>query len=259
MAESSVPYLSIVIPTYRGVDTLSAVIDRLLAATATYTREVILVDDGSPEDEQTRVRALAAANPSVTAFCLAKNRGQQYASFIGLAAARGAVVVTIDDDGAHPPVLIPTMVAALDHADLVYGAPQRPRTPVARRSRTLLRHPLRRLGTALNNLLFTLWLGKPRDVPVTSFRAIDGGLLRRALAQPVSFPYLSAMLFASGARAAAVFYEAGAEGVPSRGSRYSSGRLISLFARLVLYWGPLRAFGRLLRPPRHLEIAGGCR
>lgn len=263
MAESPVPYLSIVIPTYRGVGTLATVVHAVLAATSEYSREIIIVDDGSPEDEQARIRAMVAAIPAATVLCLPENRGQQGASLIGLAAARGSVVVTLDDDGDHPPALIPTMVAALDRADLVYAAPRgAPPAPGAGRPRGR-RHPLRRLGTALNNRLFTRWLGKPRAVPVTSYRAIDGAVLRRALTRPVSFPYLSAMLFSEGARATAVFYESscGAPGpaADAGSSRYRLRRLVGLFWRLYLYWGPLRGFGRILRPPRPLDLSRGCR
>lgn len=251
MAESSVPYLSIVIPTYRGFRTLSSVIDSVCTAAAEYDTEIIVVDDGSPEPEQAHIRALAAAIPAVTTLCLAENRGQQSASFIGLAATRGEAVVTLDDDGDHPPALIPALVAALDRADLVYAAPRAPR-----------RRPLRHLGTALNNRLFTRWLGKPGEVPVTSYRAIDGDLLRRALARPVSYPYLSAMLFAEGARATAVYYDPPAlpgETAWTDRSRYGVKRLVALYWRLILYWGPLRGIGRFLRPPRPLELSGGCR
>ena len=52
------------------------------------------------------------------------------------------------------------------------------------------------MGTVLNNLLFRLFAGKPLDVPVTSFRVIRRSLVNRALALPVSYAYLSAMLFA---------------------------------------------------------------
>lgn len=255
MAESSTPYLSIVVPTYRGARGLTALIDRILVATSGFITEIILVDDGSPQIEQEQIRELAAAVPAVTALCLPENRGQQGASFIGLAAARGEVVVTLDDDGSHPPAVIPHMVAALGDVDLVYGVPRGAAGGGVRR-------PLRRLGTALNNLLFTVWLGKPIGVPVTSFRAIDARLLKRALALPVSFPYLSAMLFSCGARSAAVWYDLAAdtgEEWERGGSRYSVGRLMSIFLKLVLYWGPLRRLGRRIRPPQPLELAGGCR
>jgi undecaprenyl-phosphate 4-deoxy-4-formamido-L-arabinose transferase len=248
MTEIAPPEVSIVIPTYRGFHRLKELLPSVERSVQSFTHEIVLVDDGSDPLEQKRIRELARSRRTTVVVCLDRNTGQQHAGFVGLAAARGAVVVTLDDDGDHPPELIPRLVNKIDDRfDLVYGVPRQRSRPV-----------VRRIGTSLNNALFSRFLGKPADVPVTSFRAIDRRLLARALATPVSWPYLSAMLFSCGARARAVPYSAP---VPEtdRASRYTVGQLAALFFRLLLFWGPLRAIGRAIRPPRPVEIRGGCR
>ena len=242
------PDLSVVIPTFRGADALVSLLPRLLDATRTYRTEIIIVDDGSPPADRDRIRAFAETRRDITVVWLPQNRGQQSATLAGLVAARGCAVVTIDDDGAHPPSVIPHMVAQLRHADLVYAAP-----------RDEERNAIRRVGTALNNALFSLFLGKPLSVPVTSYRAIDSHLLACALRVPVNFAYLSAMLFSCRPRVRAVFYEPPTSDIKDRSrSRYTIGRLLRVFFYLVLYWGPLRSLGRVLKRPQPFEIREGC-
>ena len=154
-------------------------------------------------------------------------------------------MVTLDDDGAHPPEAIPRMIARLRRADLVYAAPRRGE-----------RRAIRRIGTALNNALFSIFLGKPLSVPVTSYRAIDARLLACALRVPVSFPYLSAMLFSCRPRVRAVLYESFESDIADRSkSRYTIGRLLRVYLNLILYWGPLRRFGRVLKRPQRFKIS----
>jgi hypothetical protein len=131
--------------------------------------------------------------------------------------------------------------------DLLYGAPQEAtgRLPV-----------YRRLGTTLNNVLFLVSVGKPWNVPVTSFRIIRADLLARALALPIRFPYLSAMLFGASPPPRVVVHRYRFRGTSS--TRYSPLRLGRVFLGLLLYWGPLRSVGRLVRRRRPFDIAGGC-
>lgn len=256
-------YLSIVIPSYRGEAGLRQLLPRLMAVLSdlladSQAAEVLVVDDGSGSSAQESLHRLLAelssvsghGRPELQALCLPSNRGQQEATLIGLAYSHGELVVTMDDDGEHPPEVLPGMLDRISNgADLVYAA------PVPSRERPLYR----RAGTFMNNLLFRLFARKPWDVPVTSFRAIRGAAVRRALAVPVRFPYLSAMLFATEPRpsAAAVWYPA-RPGATRGGSRYSLRQLARVFAALLIFWGPLRPLGRFLRPELPFDAAGGC-
>lgn len=275
--EMTRPFLSVVIPSFRGHHRLPPFLDDLIATIGNQLHahvEFLVVDDGSPRDEQHLVAgeiarrngpdAIAAAygsdNPvriSCRSVCLPGNRGQQYATILGVAAATGELIATIDDDGAHPPAELIRMVRyMMDHpeTDLIYGAPFRNDRSV------------RRLGTVMNNTLFSLFVGKPWDVPVTSFRVIRQSLVRCALEEPVSFPYLSAMLFSCrpvsavhrynppGGTAGSSSGQSGSTGE----SRYSLKGLSRIFWNLVLFWGPLRGIGRLIRTPRRVEIPPGC-
>ena len=186
----------------------------------------------------------------------------------------------MDDDGGHPARLVPRMLAMLGGAgtsgdtgtprgpanapgsltlgaDLVYGVPDLSGGP-----------RLRRAGSVLNRSVFRLFLGVPRGVAVTSYRAfrstvasqIVGGapepsrddvLRRRAIP-----PNVSAMLLGERPKLGVVHYTQ----PTSRSSRHSIRALITGILLLVGWWAPI---GLVRRVMGHRESArqqvGGAR
>ncbi len=62
------------------------------------------------------------------AYQMSRNYGQHSALLCGIRAARGAIIVTLDDDLQHPPEEIPKLIAKLEEGyDVIYGPPQRER------------------------------------------------------------------------------------------------------------------------------------
>lgn len=113
--------LSVVIPVYNSAATLSTLAQRI-DAFPDLIDEVILVDDGSSDDSWQLVTELAALRPSWRGLSLGRNAGQHNALLAGIRAARGDVIVTMDDDLQHPPEEIPGLLEALGPGvDLVYG------------------------------------------------------------------------------------------------------------------------------------------
>ena len=100
--------ISVIIPCYRAAATLRrAVYSALTGAPADL--EVLLVDDGSPDDTGALCDELAAADPRVRALHRA-NGGAGAARNTGLDAAHGDWVLFLDADDA----LLPGLWAALD-------------------------------------------------------------------------------------------------------------------------------------------------
>ncbi len=115
---------SVVIPVYRGEDTLTPLVEQLVATLgqAVERHEIILVNDGSPDGSWPLIKTLAQKYPTVRGICLMRNFGQHNATLCGLRAARFPVVVTMDDDLQHSPDQIPLLLAKLDEGyDVVYG------------------------------------------------------------------------------------------------------------------------------------------
>lgn len=105
------PLVSVVLPVYEEGALLATTVAAVVAALGEERREVILVDDGSADATWETIRALAAADATVRGLRFSKNFGHQRALLAGLAAARGAAVITLDSDGQHPPELIGELLA----------------------------------------------------------------------------------------------------------------------------------------------------
>ncbi|PYS70014.1 MAG: glycosyltransferase [Acidobacteria bacterium] len=104
--------ISVVIPLYKEGSHLSAFLSDLeTALQETGCRfELVLVDDGSPDDTWQRIKDEARAFSSLRAVRLSRNFGKELALCAGLERARGDAVVVMDGDGQHPPSLLPVMI-----------------------------------------------------------------------------------------------------------------------------------------------------
>jgi len=104
--------LSIVVPLYREGGqirfVLESIRESLKATDISY--EIILVDDGSPDNTWSVVTQEAAKYSMIRAVRLSRNFGKELALCAGLDLARGDAVIVMDGDGQHPPALIPQMV-----------------------------------------------------------------------------------------------------------------------------------------------------
>lgn len=87
---------------------ICAVIDAL-----PYDFTIYYVDDGSNDGTLDSLHSLSDARVKVLE--LSRNFGHQAALTAGMDATRGAIVITMDGDGQHPPEMIPQMI------DLVKG------------------------------------------------------------------------------------------------------------------------------------------
>ena len=119
------PLISIVVPIFRE----AAQIPGLVAAVRNYLEgsgaryEIILVDDGSPDDSWSAITAEAKADGNLRALRLSRNFGKESALCAGLELARGDAVIVMDADGQHPPSLLPGMLDRWQSsgADIVEG------------------------------------------------------------------------------------------------------------------------------------------
>ena len=100
--------LSVVSPIYRAEECLQELYRRLVTALENITPnfELILVDDGSPDESWRILTQLAAEDSRVKALRLGENCGQHFAITAGLDHAHGDWVVVMDCDLQDPPEAI---------------------------------------------------------------------------------------------------------------------------------------------------------
>lgn len=86
--------------------------------------EIVLVNDGSPDDSLARAIRLTEADPKVVVVDLSRNFGHHKAMMTGLAHARGDEVFLIDSDLEEPPECLLTFAEQLhanESCDVIYG------------------------------------------------------------------------------------------------------------------------------------------
>jgi Glycosyltransferases involved in cell wall biogenesis len=136
MEESQTPntqtrqsFLSVVMPVFREGVQLSAFLavvrDSLSQCNLPY--ELVLVDDGSPDDTWRVIVGEAKSSQAIRALRLSRNFGKESALCAGLEHVRGDAVIVMDADGQHPPSLIPDMVRMWQNsgADIVEAIKRR--------------------------------------------------------------------------------------------------------------------------------------
>jgi dolichol-phosphate mannosyltransferase len=105
------PVLSVTSPVY-GTDTLvHELVERISAAARTVTDrfEVLLVEDGSPDESWAAIARECDANPRVKGVRLSRNFGQHSAITAALQHAQGDFVVVLDCDLQDDPAYIPAL------------------------------------------------------------------------------------------------------------------------------------------------------
>lgn len=120
----STPFLTILSPCYRDEANVPELHRRLTVVCQSLglPYEILLVDDGSPDDTWRAIQKVAAEDPRVVGIKLSRNHGHQLAVTAGLTRVRGERVLIIDSDLQDPPELLPEMMKLMDEgADNVYG------------------------------------------------------------------------------------------------------------------------------------------
>ena len=158
------PAVSVVVPVYNSEQTLDELVRRLLASVgpSSGVLEIVLVNDGSADRSWDVVTRLAQAHPEVRGIALARNHGQHSALLCGIREARGAVIVTMDDDLQNRPEDVPALVARVaEGLDVVYGVPRRQQWGFARN-----------LASRVTKLVLQSSMGARTASMVSGFRAM---------------------------------------------------------------------------------------
>src|SRR5215475_6912105 len=121
-ADTRVPQLSVIVPTFNERDNVALLVARLAATLPHAAWEVIFVDDDSPDGTGEKLREMARRDPRVRCLRRIGRRGLAGACIEGLLASSALAVAVMDGDLQHDETQLPNMLTAIERgADLVVG------------------------------------------------------------------------------------------------------------------------------------------
>ncbi len=175
--------ISFVIPCYRSENTLGSVVDEIdtkMGQLSDYTYEIIMVNDCSPDHTMDTIKKLCKTDRKRKGINFAKNFGQHAALMAGLRYAVGDYVVCLDDDGQTPADEVDKLIAKLEEGfDAVYAS-------YAHKQHSGFRN----LGSKVNDLMTRMMLGKPKELYVSSFFAVQRYIVDDMIRYENSYPYV---------------------------------------------------------------------
>ncbi len=180
------PGLSIVVPVYRGANPVGQLVAELSALKPEGGMEIILVNDGSPDNSAEVCQALlGTATVPLIYIEHARNYGEHNAVMTGLRRARGDYVITMDDDLQNPPEEV---VRLYDHArngrwDVVY-------TRYASKKHALWRN----IGSRFANAVADRLLDKPKGLYLSSFRCMARLVVQSVTRYTGPYPYVDGLI-----------------------------------------------------------------
>lgn len=166
--------ISLVIPVYNSAECIRELHRRIDAALNKIQREfeLIFVEDCSNDHSWEIIKELAKLDQRVVGIKMSRNFGQHNALLCGIRAAKGTLIITLDDDLQHPPEEIQKLLLGLEEGfDVVYGAPE------------MQQHSsIRNLASYATKVVLEGAMGTKNATKVTAFRAFHTHL-RNAFAR----------------------------------------------------------------------------
>lgn len=224
--------LSIVIPVYNAGATIEGLCEELVRELGPlYALQIVLVNDGSTDGSEAACRRIHGRHPEIVdTVTLSRNFGEHRAVMAGLHHAEGEACVIMDDDFQNPPSEVRKLVEELRRGhDVVYA-----RYDEKRHS------PFRNFGSRLHNRMATRVLGKPRELYLSSFKALSGFVAKEVCRYTGPDPYVDGIIWriTRNAVAVTVRHEPRREG----SSGYTLTKLVRLWASMFVGYSlfPLR-------------------
>lgn len=175
--------VSFVIPCYRSEKTITAVVQEIqdtMAELHSYTYDIFLVNDCSPDHTFQVIRRLCEEFDNITGISLAKNFGQHAALMAGLRKSDGDIVVCLDDDGQTPANEVGKLLNGIKRgSDVVYAQYDQKKHSA-----------FRNFGSWINDIMTRVMLGKPKELHVTSYFAVKRFVVESMLQYENCYPYV---------------------------------------------------------------------
>lgn len=193
------PVITVVSPVYRASGLVSELVRQLreVLGGAEVDYEILLIEDGSPDQSWPEIQNACAAYPEVCGVKLSRNFGQHYAISAGLSLARGRWVVVMDCDLQDRPSEIPKLLKKAEEGyDVV----------LARRA---VRRDgwLKRMSSRMFYGLLGWLTGVKQDPAIANFGVYSSKVIEAINSMPETIRYFPTMVRWVGFRAATVDVE----------------------------------------------------
>jgi polyisoprenyl-phosphate glycosyltransferase len=232
MGEMS-PRVTICIPVYNGAKTIAALVEEIIRELSPhYLVNFVLVNDYSRDNSDEVCRQLARTHPFIKYIALRRNFGEHNAVMCALNHATGDYAVIIDDDFQNPPREISALVEEARRGfDVVYSAFREKR-----------HRGYRNLGSRFNNRVANWLLEKPRDLYLSSFKALSADMVKRIIRYTGPSPYIDGLILRETRNISSV--EVDHDYRKEGQSNYTLAKLVGLWLNMFINFSikPLRLF-----------------
>ena len=181
---------SLVIPVFQSKKTLDELCTRLISVfddKINESFEIILVDDGSPDNTWKTMRELHKKDPRIKTIRLTRNFGQHNALMCGLKHSSGEFIITMDDDLQHPPEEIPKLINCIvenPDMDAVIG-----------KYNSKKHSWWRNLGTNIMRRMMASIFNFDKNYKGSSFRLIKASIVREIISTTTYKPRIGQLIF----------------------------------------------------------------
>lgn len=180
--------MSIIVPVYNSEHTIRPLVEQIARDLLDVLPDlqIVLVNDGSSDRSHEAILEIldGAHGGAVKYVDLARNFGEHNAVMCGLRYCDGAAAVIIDDDFQNPPEEIIKLVDRLDEGyDVVYSYYER-------------KHHswFRNLGSRFTDVAASRLLKKPRDLYLSSFKALNRFTIDAIKDYDGPYPYVDGLI-----------------------------------------------------------------
>ncbi len=178
--------LSIIIPVYNSETTIFGLCEKLILEIKSYELEIVLVNDCSGDNsEKICIELYNKYKAIIKFYSLAKNVGEHNAVMAGLNQATGDYAIIMDDDFQNPVSEVIKLADSIyqNENDVVY-------TYYDKKKHSLIRN----LGSKFNDKAANIMLRKPKDLYLSSFKAINRFLINEVIKYDLPFPYIDGLI-----------------------------------------------------------------
>ena len=178
--------ISVVIPCYKSQEYIEGIVfetQSVLRKRSKYIHEIILINDGSPDNTFNVIKEICKNNITVKAVNLSRNFGQANAMMAGYNYVSGDIIVHSDDDGQTPINFLWDLVDELEKGhDIVFAKFFKKEN-----------HIIQNLGSRLNNLMSEILIGKPKGLHFGNFWVCRRYVIEEIRKNQNPFPYIGGM------------------------------------------------------------------